>query len=805
MREVRQAVHVLSTAPLLSLTIVATLAIGIAVNTAVFTVADALLFRALPYAHPNRLVMIAGGLAGADDLTVVSEPFFTLVRDRTRTLSTVGICVFENFNLTKRGDPEQVNAARASANFFDVLGVLPAAGRGFQQQDDQQGAPQVVILSYEFATRLFGGPPAALGQTVTLDSSDYIVVGVLPKSFVFTLFGPRREIWTTRVIDFSLVTQARVARGGPYFNVIGRLRDGVSRDQAGAEAAALYRQYAQEKPGNVDASMNLNVHAVNLQDELVSGIRPTLLILWAAVVLVLLIASANAGSLLLSRALARRREFAIRLALGAATWTVVRQLLVESLLLALFSGVAGIALAALGVHALTALNPDTLRAADLSVSGRVLAFTLAISIGSALLFGLAPAIQVLRVDVMPALRDEGRGFAGGRRGNRSRSVMVIAQVALSMVMLIASALLLRSFVAIRDESQGFDPTRTLTMHVTLPRSRYATPEDRIAFYHRVLDRLRVVPGVTASTISTALPPAPNHLAPVLFEGQPEVAVGKRPLANLIQVSPDYLALSRIPLLSGRMFDEHDDADAPQVVIVNQLIARRYWPKQGAIGRRLWIGGLPKPYQVVGVIGDTRNHGPASPPQIEVVLPFPQMPQNALVVSVRTATQPYGVAGEVRKALATADADLPVTEVQSMEALLDSVNAGRRFTLVLIATLSAAAFVLAVVGIYGVIAYTTAQRSQEIGIRMALGAGHRDIFRLVLTRGLLLTLAGIVIGIVGSLAATRLISSMLYATSTHDPASYVASASVFVTAALLASYLPARRAARINPSDALRTE
>jgi putative ABC transport system permease protein len=804
--DVRHALRVLGKSPGLCVIAIVTLAVGIGINTAVFTVANALLLRPLPYASPEELMLVSGGDAqDTDELGKLSFPHYTVINQRNRSFAGVAACIFESFNLTRHGDPEQVQSARVTANFFDVLGVRLAGGRGFLPVEDRPGGRQVVVLSYEFASRVFTSPAAALGQNLTLDSSDYTVVGVLPPGFVFTMFGPRRDIWAPRVFDMSFVTPARVARGGPYFDVIGRLRHGVSRDAARTELAELYRQYCREHPGNFDATLDLHMRADRLQDRLVAGIRSTVLILWASVALVLLIACANVASLLLSRALARRREFAVRIALGATRWAVIGQLLTESLIIALVSGALGIALAAAGTRVLIALNPDILHSAGLSIDARVLAFTLAISVFSGLLFGLAPSLQLVRADLMGALRDEGRGIGGNRRANRSRALLVVAQVALSTVLLVGSGLLLRSFLELRRQSLGFDPSNTLTMQITLPATRYAKPDAIIGFYRRTLEGVRSVPGVVAATISTALPVAPTHLAPMLFEGQPAVALGKRPIVNIQQVSPDYLKVVRAPLLMGRSFTEHDDAQSAPVAIVNQITVRRFWPNENPIGKKVWIGGLPAPYEVVGELGDVRNNGPAAPTSPEVILPFPQMTVPYLSLSLRTETNPYGFVLSARKAIADVDRDQPVTEVKTMDEVVDSLSASRRFTVALIATLSGAAFFLAVVGIYGVIAYSVAQRTQELGIRMALGAARGNILGLVIRRGLGLTLSGLAIGLIGSLVLTRVMRSLPYQVSVADPLTYAATLVLFVTASLAACYRPARRATRIDPAEALRRE
>lgn len=806
LQDLRHTIRILAKSPGFALVAIVTLALGIGANTAVFTVANALLLRPLPYFEPERLVLLTGAeFTENDDFGRLSYPYLTAVSERNHTLSGVAAGIFETFNLTGQGDPEQVPSARVTANFFEVLGARPIAGRTFLPEEDRPGGAAVILLSYEFASRLFGRAESAVGKNMILDSTSYSVVGVLPQNFACSLFGPRRDIWTPRVFDMSFVTPARVARGGTYFNVIGRLRHGVSKAQAQTEAAALYRQYSQDHPGNFDATLNLKLHVENMQNLLVAGIRPTLLILWAAVTVVLLIACANVGGLLLSRALGRRKEFAVRAALGATRWNMMRQLLVESSLIALISGVLGIGMASAGTRLLVALNQDNLLAADLSLNAPVLAFTLALSLISGILFGLAPSFQMFRSDLNTDLRDEGRGFSGSRRGNRSRSVLVIAQVALSMVLLVGSGLLLRSFLQIRNASPGFDPSSTLTMQITLPHARYSQPKQIVAFYRGVLQEVRNLRGVRAATISTAFPVVPTHLAPVLFEGQPAVALGKRPIVNLQQISPDYLKVTRVPLITGRMFTERDDAQATPVALVNQLTVRRFWPNEKPIGKRVWIGSLSRPCEVIGVLGDTRNNGLTAATQPEVLLPFPQMTVPYLSLSLRTTTDPYSLLPAVRQQIAAIDRDQPITEVKTMAELVESLSAGRRFTLFLIGVLSASAFFLAVVGIYGVIAYAVAQQTPELGIRMALGASRGDILRLVIGNGMVLTGAGIVIGVAASLALTRVMSGLLYQTSAYDPLAYCISAMVFTAAACLATYLPARRATRIDPAGVLRTE
>ena len=541
----------------------------------------------------------------------------------------------------------------------------------------------------------------------------------------------------------------------------------------------------------------------NLRDQFVVDVRPLLLILSAAVGFVLLIACANVASLLLARALGRKKEFAIRIALGAPRLALLRQLLTESLLLSLAGGVAGALLGMAGTRLLASLSQDTY---PLLASGRldpgVLLFTLLISVAAGVLFGLAPSLQLSRPDVNATLRDEGRGSAGRAR-TRARSVLVVGQVALSMVLLVGSGLLIRSFLRLRESSPGFDAANLLTMNITLPPAKYAKPGQLTAFYESVLARAAAIPGVQSATLSTALPADPTHGTPVLFEGQPLVPLGKRPGVLIQQLSPAYAKTLGVPMIAGRAFTPHDDAQSPLVALVNQTAARQFWSRQDPLGKRIWVGTLVKPFEVVGVLGDVKNESLALPAETEVYLPLAQVPSTFVSLSLRTAGDPHSVASAARRAIAAVDPDQPVTRIQSAEELLESASAQPRFTMFLLGAFASAALLLAVIGIYGVISYSVAQRTQELGIRIALGAAHADIIGLVLGGGLRLTLAGIAIGLAGSVALTRLMASLLYRTSATDLATFAASAAVFIAVSLLAGYLPARRATQIDPTEALR--
>jgi putative ABC transport system permease protein len=766
--------------------VVAILALGIGANTAIFTLTDALFLRALPYADPGRLVLVN------DDR--ISLPFFEHLRAHGPSFAAASALTDEVFNLSGHSDPEQIASARASANFFDVLGVKAAAGRTFLADEDEK---YVVVLSSELATRLFGNTDRAVNQSLTLDSRVFTVVGVLPASFTFPVLGPRRDIWAPRLRDFSLVTPARIERGGIYYYSVARLAPGVSSKQADSELAVLFDQYHRDKPSNFDATMARILHTESLRDHIVTGIRPTLLILSGAVACVLLIACANVAGLLLSRAIGRKKDFAVRAALGAPRRTLILQLLAESAVIAILSGGLGIALAQAWTRLLASLSHNT----EISLDWRVMLFALAISLLSAVLFGLAPALELSRTDVRTALGREGRGSTSR---HRSRSVLVVVQVGISMVLLVASGLLIRSFAHLRNAPPGFDPHGILTMQVPLPTAKYGTPARVIAFYQETLRRVQSLPGVEAAAISTALPVYANHSAPALFEGQPDVALGQRPLVILQQITPDYGRVMRVQLLSGRPFDDHDDIQAPKVVMLNQTAANRFWPNENPLGKKVWLGTLPDPFVVTGVSADTKNTGLAAVPQAEVFLPLPQLAAPNLMLSLRTAADPRGLASAVRAQMNSIDPDQPLTEVQTMEDYVASLSAEPRLTMLLLGVFAGAAFVLAVVGIYSVIAYGAVNRAPEMGIRIALGAAKTDILRLMIGDGVMLALIGVVLGIGGSLALTRVMSSLLYETSPQDPLILIASAGLFIAVAILASYLPARKAASVDPAETLRS-
>jgi len=805
LQNIRYALRNLAASPGFAITAVFTLALGIGANTAIFTVANSLLLRPLPYADPDRLMLLSSSSASdRTQLSPMSWPHFTFLEQQNRSFSAIAAFTNEVFTLTGTWEAEQLPAARVSWNFFDVLGVSPALGRTFAAAEDRAGANHVALISHRLWTRRFASSRDIIGRNITLDSNSYTVIGVLPAGFMFSFLGTNIDIWAPRVFELNLATPQQVAGGAGFLTAIARLRPGVSRDQAQAEMDVLDRQYRRDNPGRPDSDPRLVMDVTNLQTQLVSGVRPTVLVLLGAVGFVLLIACANVASLLLSRALGRKKEIAIRAALGAGRLTLIGQLLTESLLLAFVAGVFGILMSLWGTKLLSTAGGSPMTGLGrIHLDLSVLAFTLLVSIASGVLFGIAPALQLANPDLNTVLRDEGRGTTGGRSRNRSRNLLVVAQVALSVVLLVGSGLLVRSFIRLRSASPGFDPKNVLTMQVSLPPMRYSTKPQMVAFYNEAIQRIRALPGVRSVAVSSALPLNPTRFAPVQVEGQPVLPLAQRPLFNIQTISPDYAAVLHVPILRGRMFNDHDDAQAPTVAVVNEVVARRFWPNENPIGKHLTLGRYPGSFEVVGVIGDMKNGRLAADPTPEAFAPFPQVPWALLNFNIRTAADPHTVISAVRSAVAGIDANQPVTNPLTMEELLAQAGDQPRFTMLLLGIFSATALILAIVGIYGVIAYSVAQRSSELGIRMALGAASADILKLIVGHGLWLAGSGIVIGLAGSLVLTRLMSSLLYRTSASDPTTFFFCAAVFAVVAMVASYLPARRATRIDPAQTLR--
>jgi putative ABC transport system permease protein len=682
-----------------------------------------------------------------------------------------------------------------------MLGVRPQLGRTFSDDEGRPEGKPVMILSHSLWTGRFGSDPDIIGQTVTLDTTPHTVVGVLPANEQFPFVG-QADIWIPRYFEFSLMTPQRLRMGVGYLSYVARLRPGTALAQTQAELDILNQQYREQNPAAPDAARTMSVEP--LRELLVADVRGKVLVLSGAVALVLLIACANVTSLLLSRALARRREIAVRTALGASRGEIVRQLLIESVLLALVAGILGVGLSWIATRALVTWAAGQIpQGIPISMDLRVLLFTLAISLLTGIIFGAFPALQLSKVDLNTTLRDEGRGSSAGHTRARMKSLLVVGQVALSLLLLIGAGLLLRSFGRLLHIDPGFDPHNVLTMNVSLPTVKYAKSQQQIAFFDEVLRRVSSLPGVRNAAISAALSLSAKRITPLLPEGHPDVPLAQRPFVDIEAISPQWFQTMRVPLLGGREFTEADNALAPKVIIVNETFARRFWPNQNPIGKHVVVGRGPDLSEVVGMAADVRNNGLAQDTQAQLYLPFQQLPWGNMNLLVRTAVEPSSLISGVRAQISSVDPDQPVTNIQTVDQLMDSSRAQPRFTMLLLGVFSAAALALAVIGIYGVLSYSVTQRRQELGIRLALGAERGNILGLVVRQGLVLAGAGIAVGLVAALLLTRLMSSLLYKVGALDLTTFALTPLAFLVIALLASYLPALRATEVNPVEALR--
>ena len=800
-RNLRFAFRLLSKNPGFTLASIFTLALGIGANTAIFTVTSALLLRPFPYREPDQLVTVRVSDQSKERPTTLL--CYELVRDNNRSFQSVAAWTTDNLNLTGNGEPLQVPVARVSPIFFSMLGLHPQLGRIFTEDEGRPEAKPVVMLSNAMWRGRFRSDPNIVGQSVTLDGAPQTIVGVLPAEVQFPFVG-KADFWTPRYFEFSLMPTQRLRLGVGYLELLARLRPGTTLTQANAELAVLNQRYREQNPTAPDATPGRAMAAESLREFVVSDVRGRVLMLSAAVAVVLLIACANVASLLLSRALARRREIAVRTALGASRGILVAQLLTESMLLALIAGALGIGLGWIATRALTTWGATQLPAGvPITMDLRVLLFTLAVSVIAGVLFGMVPALELARANPNAALRDEGRGVSVGHTRTYAKNALVVGQVALSLLLVVSAGLLLRSFVRLLNVYPGFDATNVLTMNVSLPTVKYAKPEKQIAFFDELIRRVEAVPGVRTAATSAALPLSFIRVTPVLPEGQPDVPLAQRPFVDIEAISPRWFQTMRVPMVAGREFTAADNAQAPKVVIVNESFARQFWPNENPIGKRVVVGRSPDPAEVVGESADVKNKGLEQETQPQLYLSFPQLPWGDMNLLLRTAVEPRSITSAVRAQVAALDADQPITNIQTVDDLMDASRSQPRFTMLLLALFSGTALVLAIIGIYGVLAYSVAQRREEFGIRLALGAEPTDILRLVLRQGFILAAAGIVTGLVASLLLTRLMSRLLYKTGAHDLTTFILTPLLILVITLFASYFPARRATEVNPIEALR--
>jgi putative ABC transport system permease protein len=788
--------------PGFTLVAILALALGIGANTAIFSVVNGVLLRPLPFKDPDRLVWAQGAdLTTGETGGKISPPDFLDYREQNRVFEHFAAVQYISFTLTgDAAEPERVTGARVSADFFETLGIMPVKGRAFLAEEEREGSNRVAVISHGLWQRRFGADPNLVGKTVDLSGQSIVVVGIMPAGFQFP---SEVEVWSPIPFGGKETSMRRTH----FLDAVGRLKPGVKIADAQADITSVARRLEQQYP---ETNTNYGMGLTLLPEQIVGEMRRTLFVLLAAVGFVLLIACANVANLSLARGASRGKEIAIRVAMGASRSRVVRQLLTESILLAALGGVLGLLLAVWGVDMLVALSPEDLpRVKEVTIDPRVLSFSLLISILTGVLFGLAPALSFSRGgDLNETLKEGGRASGAATGHNRMRSLLVVAEVALSLMLLVGAGLLIKSFLKLSKVETGFDARSVMTMRISLPQTKYTEPQRRAAFYEQLLERTRALPGVEAAGVISELPlSGQNNDTYFTIEGKPPAAPGSEDrLANFRTASPDYFRAMGIPLIRGRFFNDGDREGAPHAVIISETFARRFFPDEDALGKRLTIDlGEPWTGEIVGVVGNIRHFSLATEPFREMYMNIAQTPRGSVNLVVRTRSDPAALTAAIKQEVQGLDRDLPIYNPKTMEQRVSESAAAPRFRTLLLALFAALALVLAAVGIYGVISYSVTQRTHEIGIRMALGAGRRDILKLVLGHGVVLTLIGVAIGLVGAFMLTRIMATFLFGVSATDPLTYTLVSLLLLAVALVACYVPARRAMRVDPMVALRYE
>ena len=797
--DLRYALRMLARNPGFAFVSIFALALGIGANSAIFTVVNSVLLEPLRFYQPQQLVVVRERNleAGFPEFSLSPGNYLTY-NNENHSFTGIAAIAGGNVNYAGAQEPERLRASRVTSNFFAVLHAQPALGRSFTKEENQLGADHVVILSYGLWQRRFGARTSAIGETMRLDGVSYAIVAVMPKDFDFP---SRTDLWRPLTMKQDQWAQ----RGGHYLSGIGRLRPGATVESASADLNTIARRLQQAFPGS---NHGWDTLLVGLQERVVGKVRPMMLTILAAVGFVLLIACVNLANLLLSRSASRRREIGIRGALGAGKPRLIRQLLTESLVLSAFGTAIGIGIAWAGTRMLTSVPPSILpRAAEISLDLRAVLVTAGIGVLTGILFGLAPALQMARADLHSSLREGGRGNSMGFRKNAVRSALVMGEVALALVLLSGAGLLMRSFYSLASVDTGFDPHGVLTFRVNLPQAKYPKDEQQLALFDRALDALRALPGVASAGAASIFPLAGNDYILTFSQvGKPPKPPGQENSAMYYAVTPGYFESLRIPLKAGRYFSQTDAPNAPATAIISESMVKQFYPNQNPIGQRLIVGGPNnKPSEIVGVVGDVRDEELESKGRVAIYQPESQSVFESLYFGIRTTGDPESLISSVRTVFRNLDPELPLDAIGTADSLVETSLSQRRFAMLLMAIFAAIALALAMIGIYGVLAYSVNQATQEIGIRVALGAKRADVLRLVFAYGGALVAAGIAVGMLAAFASGRLLESQLFEVRATDPATYAAVAVALSLTGFAACFVPALRALRVDPIVALRTE
>ena len=798
LRDIRYGVRSLLKRPGFTAIALIALALGIGANTAIFSLVNAVLLRPLPFAEPDRLVWIWGNIRNGGNRASVSPLDFLDYRKQNTTFEefAASFGVPLPLNLTGSGEPERLTAAGVTGNYFKALGAKPALGRTFQLENEKPGSDQVAVLSYGLWQKRFGGDAGIVNKTVTLDGKTCEVLGVMPQDFTFPQSA---ELWVPINFDVSPGMKQRKAH---FLRPIGKLKSGITIAQAQADTDTIARRLEEQYP---DTNTGWGLRLVSLREQLVGNTRPTLFILFGAVGFVLLIACANVANLLLVRAAGRQKEIALRTALGAGRFRIVRQMITESVLLALAGGALGTLLAVWGVELLVKLSAGSIPpTAQVRIDATVLGFTLLISVLTGVLFGLAPALRTMKLNLSESLKEGGRTGSEGAQRNRIRSVLVVLESAIAVVLLIGAGLLVRSLIQLQNVSPGFDAHNVLTMRLDLPEQKYSTPDKAGNFFEQLEIRIGSLPGVESVGLISELPLSgqPNDM-PYTVEGRPPVSIDQAFDDDFRRVNRQYFSALRIPLSRGRNFTEQEVRQSAKVVIISDLLARQVFPNEEPIGKRLIMAMGNEPFEIIGIVGDIRHRTLESVPAAAMYLPTYGSPWMNIVI--RTKGDPTSLSAAVRKEVRTIDPDQPVAAVKTMEDWVDTAVAAPRYRTALLALFALVALLLASTGIYGVMSYSVSQRTHEIGVRMALGARQLDVLKLVVRQGMTLVVVGVGVGLVGAIALTRVMSTLLFGVTAKDPVTFVVVAALLTLVAFVACYLPARRATKVDPLVALRYE